>query len=70
MRSSGAPASISQYHTANATTVLTQISIASTNTDKADALLSERVLTKKNSRNTREVVTTPSSTKEIVRAKR
>jgi len=70
VRSSGPPASISQYHTANITTVLIQISTASTNTEKADALLPDKVVTKKNSRRTREAVTTPRSTKEIVRASR
>jgi hypothetical protein len=50
--------------------VLAQISTASTNTDKADAPLPDKVVTKKNTRRTTEAVTTPRSTNEILRARR
>jgi hypothetical protein len=70
-RAFGRPfAVVSQYQTANVTTVLTQISTASTSTEKADAPLPDKVVTRKTSRSTREAVTKPSSTKEIVRASR
>ena len=44
------------------------IGTASTNTEKAEVPLPDKVVTRKNSRRTREIVTTPSSAKEFARA--
>jgi hypothetical protein len=69
VRSAGPSPSISQYHTANVTTVLTQIRTASTSTEKAEAPLPDNVVIRKTSRSTIEAVTTLSSTKEIAHAR-